>query len=65
MAIGWIVLVISLLVFIVSKIVYNILCCRLCLNLEVGQNSHDRLEKSGEEEEMVTREKYRTLEDVQ
>ena len=65
LAIGWIVLVISLLVFIVSKIVYNILCCRLCLNLEVRQNSHDRLEKSGEEEEMVTREKYRTLEDVQ
>jgi len=59
LSLGWLILVGALLVFIVGKIVYNILCCRLCLNLDPG---HEELETS---DDLDPREKYRALEDVQ
>lgn len=64
LALGWFLLVAALLVVLVGKIVYNILCCRLCLNLE-AHGSHEELNTSDVEFISGPTEKYRTLDDVQ
>jgi len=66
LSLGWLVLVGALLVFIVGKIIFNILCCRLCLNLERRELSREDLKNDASEQELcVPSEKYRALEDVQ
>lgn len=64
LSVGWFLLVAALVVVLVGKIVYNILCCRLCLNLEV-HGSHEELETSDVEFIAGPKGKYKTLDDVQ
>lgn len=68
LSLGWVVLLGALVVFIVGKVGYNILCCRLCLNIE-RRGSHLVLATSDGEFEVentpINVNKYRELQDVQ
>lgn len=41
LSLGWVVLVASLLVFIIGKVCYSLVCCRLCRNLETRSGGGD------------------------